>query len=61
MKAIAGAHFCYVVESPQVLDGAGKVQAVEGFAECAVSMTLKNKHNTRTSKVDFIQINSTAK
>lgn len=51
---IACAHFGDVVESPQVLDGAGKVQTVEGFAECAVPMTLEKQTKYRSGlKVDL--------
>lgn len=54
INRIACAHFGDVVESPQVLVGAGKVQAVEGFAECAVPMTLeKQTKYCSGSKVDL--------
>jgi hypothetical protein len=34
------AYFGYIVESPQVLDGAGEVQAIEGLSQCAVAVAL---------------------
>lgn len=45
INTIACAHFCDVVKSPQVLDGTGKVETIEGFAECAVPMTLEKQRN----------------
>ena len=35
-----------VIKSPGVLDGAAEVQAVEGFAERAVTMTLERESET---------------
>lgn len=51
---MACAHFCDVVESPQVLDSTGKVETVEGLTERAVPMTLeKETKYGSVSKVDL--------